>query len=50
VQGTALVPFRTTSSWRGSSTTLHDEKGLRFWRYHSDSEETRRRLTSAQTR
>lgn len=50
LQGTALVPFLYDEQLAWFIYDLHDEKGLRFWRYHSDSEETRRRLTSAQTR
>ena len=46
----ALVPFLYDEQLAWFVYDLHDPSGLRFWRYHSDSDDTRRRLTAAQTR
>jgi hypothetical protein len=50
LQGVALVPFVHEDQLAWFVYDIHDTAGLRFWRYHSDSEDTRRRLTAAQTR
>lgn len=50
LQGVALVPFLHDEQLAWFVYDLHDPTGLRFWRYHSDSDDTRRRLTAAQTR
>jgi hypothetical protein len=50
LQGVALVPFLYDEQLAWFVYDLHDPSGLRFWRYHSDSDDTRRRLTAAQTR
>jgi hypothetical protein len=50
LQAVALIPFLHDEQLAWFVYDIHDQAGLRFWRYHSDSEDTRRRLTVAQTR
>ncbi|NBO93785.1 MAG: DUF2203 family protein [Planctomycetia bacterium] len=50
LQGIALIPFAQDEQLAWFVYDLHDQASLRFWRYHSDSDDTRRRLTSSQTR
>jgi len=50
VQGTALVPFVHDDQLAWYVFDLHEAQSYKSWRYHSDPEETRRRLTSSQTR
>ncbi|MGL4554345.1 MAG: DUF2203 family protein [Gemmataceae bacterium] len=50
LQGVALVPFLHDEQLAWFVYDMHDANGMRFWRYHSDSDDTRRRLTAAQTR
>ena len=50
VQGTALVPFVHDDQLAWYVFDLHEPQSYKAWRYHSDPEETRRRLTASQTR
>jgi hypothetical protein len=50
VGGTALLPFVYEDQLAWFVFDLFDGSHLRFWRYQSDPDTTRRRLTAAQTR
>ncbi|MBY0228287.1 MAG: DUF2203 family protein [Gemmataceae bacterium] len=50
LQGTALVPFVHDDQLAWYVFDLHEPQSFKSWRYHSDPEETRRRLTASQTR
>ena len=49
-QGTALVPFVHDEQLAWYVFDLFDDKPIRSWRYQSDPDETRRKLTAAQMR
>jgi len=48
VQGTALVPFAHDDQLAWYIFDLFDAQPIRTWRYQSDPDETRRKLTAAQ--
>lgn len=50
LQGQALVPFVHDDQLAWYIFDLFDDKPIRAWRYQSDPDETRRKLTSAQMR
>ena len=49
-QGTALVPFVHDDQLAWYVFDLFDSQPIRSWRYQSDPDETRRKLTAAQMR
>jgi hypothetical protein len=49
-QGTALVPFVHDEQLAWYVFDLFDSQPIRSWRYQSDPDETRRKLTAAQMR
>jgi hypothetical protein len=49
-QGTALVPFVHDDQLAWYIFDLFDSQPIRSWRYQSDPDETRRKLTTAQMR
>jgi hypothetical protein len=49
-QGTALVPFISDEQLAWYVFDLFDSQPIRSWRYQSDPDETRRKLTTAQMR
>jgi hypothetical protein len=49
-QGTALVPFVHDDQLAWYVFDLFDNQPIRSWRYQSDPDETRRKLTAAQMR
>jgi hypothetical protein len=49
-QGTALVPFVHDEQLAWYIFDLFDNQPIRSWRYQSDPDETRRKLTTAQMR
>ncbi len=49
-QGTALVPFVHDDQLAWYIFDLFDKEPIRSWRYQSDPDETRRKLTTAQMR
>lgn len=49
-RGTALVPFAHDDQLAWYIFDLDESNHLRSWRYHSDPDETRRKLTHAMTR
>lgn len=49
-QGTALVPFVHDDQLAWYIFDVFDNQPIRAWRYQSDPDETRRRLTAAQMR
>ena len=49
-QGVALVPFIQDNHWAWYVFHLFDSQPIRSWRYQSDPDETRRKLTTAQMR
>ncbi len=49
-QGTALVPFVHDDQLAWYVFDLFDSQPIRSWRYQSDPDETRRKLTTAQMR
>ena len=49
-QGTALVPFVHDDEAAWFVFDLFDSRPIRSWRYQSDPDETRRKLTAAQMR
>jgi hypothetical protein len=50
VKGHALVPFVHDEQLAWYVFDLHDHQPIRSWRYQSDPDETRRKLTAAQMR
>jgi hypothetical protein len=50
VKGHALVPFVHDEQLAWYIFDLHDSQPIRSWRYQSDPDETRRKLTAAQMR